>query len=146
MNSEPHNTGETPVASKLSHAAQRTAESAKHAAQHEAEQAKDRVADQVSAVADATETARDELPEASIVNPLLDQAVAALGQAADHLKHRDLNRLAEDAADFTRRNPALALGAAALVGFAAARFLKAGPAPRHPADCDDPWSGHLEGS
>lgn len=146
MNSELQNPGDTPIGSKLSDAAERTADTVKQSAAQEAEHAKDRVADHVSAVADATEAARDELPDGSMADPLLDQAVAALGQVADHLKDRDLNTLAADVGEFAKRNPALALGGAALVGFAAARFLKAGSAPRPSTQNDDLWSGHLEGS
>ncbi|CTQ48181.1 hypothetical protein [Jannaschia donghaensis] len=46
-------------------------------------------------------------------------------EAADRIRAQDLDSIARDATDFARRNPAVVLGGAALLGFAAARLLKA---------------------
>ncbi|WP_179378794.1 hypothetical protein [Jannaschia marina] len=48
-----------------------------------------------------------------------------LMHAADRIRAQDLDSIAHDASDFARRNPAVVLGGAALLGFAAARLLKA---------------------
>ncbi len=103
-------------------------------------------ANEVSSVAEAAEAARDTLPEDHIADPMLDHAVQALGQVAEHLKSTDIDALAHQASDFARRNPALVLGGAALLGFAAARFLKAGPQRAVATAPQDPWTDHLEQS
>ncbi len=48
-----------------------------------------------------------------------------LTQAADMIRGKDLGELVDDVTEFARRNPALFLGGAALLGFAAARMMKA---------------------
>ncbi len=103
-------------------------------------------ANEVSNVAEAAEAARDTLPEDHVADPMLDHAVQALGQVAEHLKSTDIDALAHQASDFARRNPALVLGGAALLGFAAARFLKAGPQRAVATAPQDPWTDHLERS
>jgi len=103
-------------------------------------------ASEVSSVAQAAEAARDALPQDHLADPMLDHAVQALGQVAKHLKSTDIDALAHQASDFARRNPALVLGGAALLGFAAARFLKAGSQTVAVTAPQDPWTDHLERS
>lgn len=74
----------------------------------------------------------------------------AMGVLADTItrttelvRDKPVDALIEEASDFARRNPAIVLGGAALLGFAAARFLKSGATPDGPAHSDDPWVGHL---
>jgi len=107
-------------------------------------QVKDDVADRVSSVASAATAARSELPAGSLADPLLEQAVDAFGKVSSHLQDADISDLAREAGDFARRNPVLVLGGAALLGFAAARFLKADPVRN--TDAPDPWADHLERS
>lgn len=54
-----------------------------------------------------------------------DYLADSLLEAADRIRAQDLDSVAREARDFARRNPAAVLGGAALLGFAAARLLKA---------------------
>ncbi len=49
----------------------------------------------------------------------------SVADAAERMRGMSLNDVARDTTDFARRHPAAFLSGAALVGFAAARFLKA---------------------
>jgi vacuolar-type H+-ATPase subunit H len=70
-------------------------------------------------------------------------ALRAVTQQIDaitrHLRDRPLDELFDDAAVFARKNPLLVLGGAAVVGFAAARFLKADAGIEDESPPDDPW-------
>lgn len=126
-------------------AGQRAVDGVRDTATQKADAAKVHAAEHVASAAAAADAARDELPQDHLASPVLDHTVQMLGQVADHLKDTDVSALAREAGDFARRNPALVLGGAALLGFAAARFLKAGPAP-DTAVAQDPWTDHLERS
>ncbi|WP_299658331.1 hypothetical protein [uncultured Tateyamaria sp.] len=134
------------IKSKAAEAGQQAADSLKSAAEQQVGDATDTAAARVENVAQATSAARSELPADSPVDPLLGQAVDALGQVAEHLRHADIQSLTRDVGDYAKRHPVLALGGAALVGFAAARFLKAGTPPDRKALAGDPWAGHEERS
>lgn len=54
------------------------------------------------------------------------KAASAVGGVADTLKTKDVDDLVDDARDFVRTRPAVAIGAAAAVGFALTRLIKAG--------------------
>lgn len=51
-------------------------------------------------------------------------AAEGLQHVSDALRSRDLDTLLRDAEDFARRQPAVFIGAAAVAGFLAVRFLK----------------------
>jgi len=53
------------------------------------------------------------------------KAADALTGAADTLKSKDVNELLDDARNFVRRKPAVAIGAAAALGFVLTRLFKA---------------------
>jgi len=55
---------------------------------------------------------------------LLEQANDGLRRFSDTLRNKDLDQMVREAESFARRQPALFLGAAALAGFLAVRFLK----------------------
>ncbi|WP_299629272.1 hypothetical protein [uncultured Tateyamaria sp.] len=128
------------VAQTVTDAGQRAAADLNDAVDTQVSKATTEAAQRVDTVAQATEAARDELPADSAVDPMLGQAVDVLGQVAEHLRGADLNALAHEAGDLAKRHPVLALGGAALVGFAAARFLKAGSGPDRAALAGDPWA------
>lgn len=136
----------TALNDEITAAGQQMADDISETATQQAHALKADAASEVAAVAEAAEAARDSLPENHVAEPVLDQAVHALGHVAEHLKTADIDALTRQASDFARRNPALVLGGAALVGFAAARFLKAGPHPDTSASAHDPWANHLERS
>lgn len=53
------------------------------------------------------------------------RAADALAGVSDSLKSKDVEQLLDDARDFIRRKPAVAIGAAAAIGFVLTRLLKA---------------------
>ena len=54
------------------------------------------------------------------------KAAGAVSGAADTLKSKDVDELIEGARDFVRKKPAVAIGAAAAIGFVLTRLIKAG--------------------
>lgn len=54
------------------------------------------------------------------------KAASAVSGVADGLKSKEVEQLLDDARDFVRRKPAVAIGAAAAVGFLLTRLIKAG--------------------
>ena len=69
--------------------------------------------------------ARDGSGADSPVARIAESAADNLQRFSDSLRERDLDGLLRDAESFARRQPAVFIGAAALVGFLAVRFLKA---------------------
>lgn len=64
-------------------------------------------------------------------------------ETTDRFRNKPIDELIDDAAVFARRNPLIVLGGAALLGFAAARFLKSGSNSSASLQSGDPWTGHL---
>ena len=54
------------------------------------------------------------------------KAAEAVASFASTLKGKDVDDLVKDAGDFVKKSPAVAIGAAAAVGFVLARLIKAG--------------------
>jgi ElaB/YqjD/DUF883 family membrane-anchored ribosome-binding protein len=52
------------------------------------------------------------------------KAAEAVAGAAKTLDEKDIDQLAEDARDFVRKSPAVAIGAAAIVGFVLMRMMR----------------------
>lgn len=69
--------------------------------------------------------ARDGKGAESPVARIAESAADNLERFSESLRNRDLDGLLRDAESFARRQPAVFIGAAALVGFLAVRFLKA---------------------
>lgn len=87
---------------------------------------KDFLAAQIGGVADAMEKVADELESnngssASYARMIADNAE----KLSDTIRNNDVDQIFHMAQDFGRRQPALFIGAAALLGFAASRFLAA---------------------
>jgi ElaB/YqjD/DUF883 family membrane-anchored ribosome-binding protein len=55
---------------------------------------------------------------------LVEQAGDGLRRIADSVRNKNLDEVVRDAESFARRQPALFIGAAAVAGFLAVRFLK----------------------
>lgn len=53
------------------------------------------------------------------------RAADALDEFSANLREKDVEELVDDAREFVRRSPAIAIGAAVALGFALSRFLKA---------------------
>jgi hypothetical protein len=79
--------------------------------------------------------ARDGKDADSPVARIAESAADNLQRFSDSLRERDLDGLLRDAESFAKRQPAVFIGAAALVGFLAVRFLKASDSvePRRPS-------------
>ncbi len=56
--------------------------------------------------------------------PYVDQAVQKLTEVGTTIQGKNIDEVIQDTENFGRSQPAVFLGAAALIGFAAARFLK----------------------
>ncbi len=114
-----------------------------------ADQVKDTAADTVQQVADAADAAAGQLDPASPQAHAVQQVADHIETVASKLRTADMHQLASQATDVARRNPLLFIGGAAIVGFAAARFLKARdpfPQPYYNAGANDPWGTHYAGS
>lgn len=109
-----------------------------------------RAGERVENAADAARAAGDEFDAGSLQARAADELAAQLQSVAGVLRETDLSQAAGQVSRFARENPALFLGGAALLGFAAARFLKSS-APEHRsratvAQETDPWTGHVHGA
>lgn len=113
-------------------AASDAANAAKDQVTSSANTAKDTVAGEVDSVADAMRDASEDLMDGSPQERATGQAADTLDHAADMIRDIDLVELVDATTSFARRNPAMFLGGAALLGFALARFTKAsGPGHSH---------------
>lgn len=112
------------------------AEAATNAARKQAENARDEVyargeyyrdyaAEETDKVASALRRASRDLNSGSPQEQFVGQIADGVADAADRMRGMTLADTAREAEDFARRHPAAFLGAAALLGFATARFLKA---------------------
>jgi ElaB/YqjD/DUF883 family membrane-anchored ribosome-binding protein len=78
------------------------------------------------AVRQSTQSLRDN--EQDTVAHYIEQAADRIEQFSSRLRDRDLNELMRDAEKFARRQPAVFIGAAFMVGVLAVRFLKSSSA------------------
>lgn len=86
---------------------------------------KNRAASETSKLAEALRGAADDLQDGSIQERLIGRLASNVADAADGLRSNDIDDIGREFSSFARRNPIAFLGGAALVGFAAGRFLKA---------------------
>lgn len=125
--------------------AQELGQDAKNAIRSEAEKAtetvRDRAVDEATRAANAADAAASEFGADSIQARAAQQVADQVEGLANQLRHKDLNTLTRDVSNFARNNPALFIGGAALLGFAATRFLKARDPQRvdYDAERSDPW-------
>lgn len=131
------------TAADLAHQVRDTAagalESTTKAAATQANTAKATVADEVSDVASALRTAAEQMRSGSPQERTFGQIAGGLADASEALRDKDLGTIVQDINRFARNNPVAFLGGAALVGFAATRFLKA--SGESEASSTDPYSG-----
>lgn len=105
--------------------AQGVADTATTEAAKYADQAKGAAADELKGVASALRTAADEMRSGSPQERTFSQIADSLADASDSMRDKDLGEMVGAVTDFAKRNPAIFLGSAALIGFAATRFAKA---------------------
>lgn len=107
----------------------------------------DAAADEADRAAAASGDAADARGGDDIAGRALESVSNFLEDTADGLRRRDLGAVADDVRRVAHRNPLTFAAGAAVVGFAAARFLQAsgpgedtaaGPAPEGE---QDPWAG-----
>jgi hypothetical protein len=122
--------------SKLADVAQSAGEQAKATATSLASEANEKAkgmmiqqvaagADWVGHLADATKAAADHLkPNAPQLSGMVRDAAISVEKFSANLKDQSVEELYRSAADFTRRQPALVFGSAALFGFFVSRLLK----------------------
>lgn len=122
--------GRAGASESLADSARRTAsdatEAAREMAADQTERAKGAVADEVSSVAHALRAAADDLREGSAQERTFAQIADTLADAADAIRGKDLGEMVSEATQIARRNPMTFLGGAALLGFTAVRFARAG--------------------
>ena len=104
-------------------------------------------ADEVNQAAQAAFSAAGAFDPGTVQAQAARQIAQSLESLAHQVRTTDLADTVDRVSGFARRNPAVFIGAAALAGFAATRFLKArDPSPTTgPSNIDDPWaaaSGH----
>ncbi|MEM7730526.1 MAG: hypothetical protein AAF311_14870 [Pseudomonadota bacterium] len=119
------------LAEKAKAEAQSVGERAKGVAADGAEQAKSYASEQIGRQAETLRTAGREYGEDSYQAAAADYLATNLTQAADVLRQKDMGSLLADVNLFARRNPALFLGGAALLGFGIARLMKASEPTTH---------------
>lgn len=101
------------------------AERARDEAYARGEEYRDYAASETSKVASALRRASEDLSSGSPQERLIAQLADGVADAADRMRGMSLSEITRDTNEFARRHPAAFLGGAALLGFAAARFLKA---------------------
>jgi hypothetical protein len=90
-----------------------------------ADSQKNRAAEGIAGIADAIRNASNELrSQNESLASLVDGASDQLKSFADSIRQRGTGEIVRDIADFGRRQPAMFLGGAFLIGLGAARFLK----------------------
>lgn len=91
-----------------------------------ATQGKDRAVDALDSIVELVDGAADALERnlGSNVGEYAQRAAGAISGFAETLKQKDVEELLEDAKSAVRRNPAVAIGAAAAIGFVLARLVK----------------------
>ncbi len=130
--------------SKIEDTAENAAEKMRSEATDAADQVLDRAEDETRQAARAADAAADEFDSGTFQAQAARQVAAGLEHVAATIRDTDLRQTASQVTRFARDNPVVFLGGAALIGFAAARFMKSSkPRGRYAHDGDDPWSGHV---
>lgn len=89
---------------------------------------KETAASQLSQVADAVRRIKENIPEeaglARFVGQYGERAANSIERLSNYIREQDAKRLLNDVQNFGRRQPALMLGGAFLLGFAGARLIR----------------------
>ncbi|APX10522.1 hypothetical protein [Tateyamaria omphalii] len=93
-------------------------------ARKEAEAARDMMTDEAEKTADAAQAAADEFDPGSIQAKALEEVARQVDHLADQIRTTDIDRLARSVGQAAQRNPLMFVAGAALVGFAATRFMR----------------------
>jgi hypothetical protein len=119
--------GEAPLA----RTATKVAGEASDVANHQASQTMDRAADVVTQVASAVRSAGEGLREQQPqLASFADTAARRVDETAQYLRDHEPSQVIGEVESWARRQPALALGGAALVGLIVGRFIRSASPPR----------------
>lgn len=113
------------TASRLREKAAEAASAARAEAEEQVDEARGKAAGEVDKVADALRKAAHDLRDGSPQARVIGQVAEGLADAAETFRTKDLVEVGHDITDLARRNPVMFLGGAALLGFAATRFVRA---------------------
>lgn len=115
------------IADQTKQAAAQVTGEAKQAARSQLATRKDQTAQGLNVVSSAISDMGDKLrqnDQTSSYAGFMDQAANQVKRAAGYLQNHDVQQIVGAAEDWARRDPALALGGAFVLGLVAARFLK----------------------
>ncbi|MFK7763830.1 MAG: hypothetical protein AB8B62_11240 [Roseobacter sp.] len=148
MSDHPTKSDRADLGGKASNALNTAADLAYQQAEAAANTATRKVESKVSNAASAANAASAEFENGSLQEIAADQIATHLQDVAGILRETDLSSVSKKATTFARENPVLFLGGAALLGFAATRFLKSSDTDVRAAYVPDtdPWTGHLTDS
>ena len=115
----------------LQHAKQATGEivnKVQEQASSQVSRQKETAASQLSEVANAVRRIQENIPEeaglARFVGQYGERAAKSIDRLSNYIREQDAKRLLDDVQSFGRRQPALMLGGAFLLGFAGARLIR----------------------
>ncbi|WP_157960630.1 hypothetical protein [Primorskyibacter marinus] len=109
-------------------------------AEGQANAARQRVADEVGSLGGALRKAARDLETGTIQEQAMSRVAEGIADLSDNIATADLRQGVDDMAGYARRQPVAFLGAAALLGFAGARFLKASDyTPPRADDLSEDW-------
>ena len=129
---------------KIEATADEAAQTLRREASDAADAALSRAEDETMQASRAANAAAAEFDSGTLQAQAAKQVAAGLEHVASVIRDTDLRRTANQVSRFARENPAVFLGGAALIGFAAARFMKSsGVHTDHDRSDDDPWAGHV---
>ena len=120
---EAHSRGAA-VTSEIRSEAEKAAAQARKRAEATAREYQEAAADRGRDMAERLRAAGHEFGDGSLPDQYVGRMADSLSSAADAIAKKDLGTLLADTASLARRNPGAFIGGAALLGFAAARFLK----------------------
>ena len=111
-------------------------------AQTQANAARQKVADEVGSLGGALRKAARDLEDGTIQEQAMSRVADGIADLSDNIATADLRQGVEELSGYARRQPIAFLGAAALLGFAGARFLKATAPAQDFGDPSDDWTEH----
>jgi ElaB/YqjD/DUF883 family membrane-anchored ribosome-binding protein len=115
--------------STVQHTADHALDQVREQGKHQIAGQKDQVAGTIGDVAHAMRQTGQQLRQGNqdAVAQFMDQAANQLEDFSQSLRHKSVDELVREAEGFARRQPALFLGGAFMLGLFAARFLKSSP-------------------
>ena len=118
-----------------------TLETVKEVAVEKADAVRETLSDAGERLAATLERASSETDGEALRSRMLSSVAQGLTTASDALRQRSVSDLASDVRTLAKRHPGAFMAAAAVVGFAAARFVRSSAARRVAADEFEPGRG-----